>query len=197
MLKVDACIKQLIQQIEDTSTESKTDTYEAYCQQFVRDVASIKLHDDLALHESEAQTTCSVFQMTEIDVQATTDLAQASVQTNHEAFQVTSETQVDLAYADEAIQHQLPADQEFNKETDATAQTGHDNTTQVELVQEGRGVDSCYSEMCHTTEVQEVPLQEEKDAQASVGLEDKEVHALFCGESREVQCVAEQSECTI
>ena len=92
MLKVDACIKQLIQQIEDTTTESKTAAYEAYCQQFVRDVANIKLHDDLALHESETQTTCSVFQMTEIEIQATTDLAQASIQTNHEAFQVTSET---------------------------------------------------------------------------------------------------------
>ena len=30
-----------------------------------------------------------------------------------------------------------------------------------------------------------------------MGLEDKEVHAPFCGESREVQCVAEQSECTM
>ena len=43
--------------------------------------------------------------MTETEVQATTDLEQASIQTNPEAFQVTSETQVDLAYADEAIQH--------------------------------------------------------------------------------------------
>ena len=92
MLKVDACIKQLIQQIDDTSSESKTDIYEAHCQQFVRDVASIKLHNDLALHESEAQTTCSVFHMTDIEVQATTDLERASVQTNPEAFQVTSET---------------------------------------------------------------------------------------------------------
>ena len=92
MLKVDACIKQLIQQIVDTSSESKTAAYEAYCQQFVRDVASIKLHNDLALHESEAQTTCSVFHMTDIEVQATTDLERASVQTNPEAFQVTSET---------------------------------------------------------------------------------------------------------
>ena len=59
------------------------------------------------------------------------------------------------------------------------------------------GVDSCYSEMCTATEVQAVPLLEEKDVQAVVGFEDKEMYAPFCGESHEVQCVAELSECTM
>ena len=40
--------------------------------------------------------------MADIDVQATVDLKDGTAQTNHEAFQVASETQVELTYADEA-----------------------------------------------------------------------------------------------
>ena len=46
--------------------------------------------------------------MSDTDVQATVDLLDETVQTNHEAFQIASETQVELAYADEANQHELP-----------------------------------------------------------------------------------------
>ena len=59
------------------------------------------------------------------------------------------------------------------------------------------GTDSCYSDMCRATEVQAVQLLEEKDVQAVVGHEDKEVHAPFCGESHAVQCVADLSESTM
>jgi len=149
------------------------------------------------MHESEAQTECSVFLMADIEIQATTALQEALVQTNHEEFQVSSETQVELAYTDEANQHDLPPDQVFEKETDATAETGHDSSTQVETAWEERGVDSCYSEMCSSSGVQAAPILEEKDVQAVVCLEDKEVHAPFCGESHEVQCVVELSECTM
>ena len=68
----------------------------------MRDVASIRLHDEQAVKEAEAQTSCSVFLMADIDVQATADLKDGTTQTNHETFQVASETQVELTYADEA-----------------------------------------------------------------------------------------------
>jgi len=57
---------------------------------------------------------------------------------------VASETQVELTYADEANQHELPVNQIFEKEADATAETGQESSTQVETAWEDRGVDSCY-----------------------------------------------------
>jgi len=51
LLRVDACIKQLTSHIEAAAAEPKTAAYEELCQAFVRDVASIKLHDELAVSE--------------------------------------------------------------------------------------------------------------------------------------------------
>ena len=82
----------------------------------------------------------------------------------------------------------------FEKETDATEQTGQEKAAQAEAGQEERGTNSCYFQMCQASEVQAVPQLEEKDIQAVVVLEDKEVHAPFSGESREVQCTTEQAE---
>ena len=183
--------------MESVSAESKASTYEHLCQAFVRDISAIRLHEEMIMAESGSQTLCSVFQQADGEAQATTQLFENASQTTHEAFQVSSGTQVELTYSNQEVQHELPEDQVFEKETDATEETGQEKAAQAEAGQEERGTDSCYFQMCQASEVQAVPQLEEKDIQAVVVLEDKEVHAPFSGESREVQCTTEQTEGTM